>query len=251
MSSWSRNRKLSYGIVVLIIIIAALGIPSFYLFYHPPSCFDGVKNGDEQGVDCGGSCQKLCASSFLPPSVAWTRFEQVAPQLYNIGAYIVNPNVDGEATGTPYHLALYDNQGMLITDITGTVTLPPHRNTLAFKGAVNVNKRVPAKALFEFTNTPNWHTQADTLKNLVVADKKYGEDSQGSSLVVTLGNAGILPIGRTTVYAILYDKDGNAIGFSRTVVDQIPSHSTVIAPFTWPTSFNGAVISEDVLPVAE
>lgn len=26
----------------------------------PPSCNDGIENGDEEGVDCGGSCQNVC-----------------------------------------------------------------------------------------------------------------------------------------------------------------------------------------------
>ena len=34
---------------------------------HKPSCFDGIKNGDETGIDCGGSC-KPCASETKQPS---------------------------------------------------------------------------------------------------------------------------------------------------------------------------------------
>ena len=32
------------------------------------SCSDGVRNGSESGVDCGGSCPTACASSILPAS---------------------------------------------------------------------------------------------------------------------------------------------------------------------------------------
>lgn len=251
MSSWARQRKALYASIVVIILIAFIGIPGFLHFYKAPTCFDGVKNGDEQGVDCGGSCEKLCQSSFLSPSVAWARFSEVAPSLYNIAAYLVNPNIEGEAKNVPYHLALYDDRGILITDTTGTVTLPPHRNTLAFQGAITTGKRVPAKALFEFTAPPVWYKQADTLQNLTISGKDYNEDESSASLVVTLGNNSVDPIGRLTVYAILYDKDGNALGFSKTIVDEVPGKGTATAPFTWPESFNNKVISIEVLPVAE
>lgn len=251
MSSWSRRRKSIYAFIVAVVLLGAIGLPAFLHFYKAPTCFDGLKNGNERGIDCGGGCERLCQSSFLPPSVAWARFAQVAPNLYNVAAYIVNPNVAGEADSVPYHLALYDDRGILITDTTGTVTLPPHRNTLAFQGSVSTGKRVPAKALFEFTAPPDWYKQADTLSSLTIGDKKYGEDAGGASLLVTLGNASVSPIGRLTVYAALYDKDGNALGFSKTIVDGIPGKRTATAPFTWPQGFSGKVISIEVLPVAE
>src|SRR3989344_4925029 len=122
MSSWSKRRKTLYTVVVAILVIGGVVVPGFYFFYHAPTCSDRVQNGNEQGVDCGGSCQRLCQSAFLPPSLAWTRFEEVAPSLYNLAAYIVNPNTAAEARNVPYHIMLYDDRGVLITDTAGVVT---------------------------------------------------------------------------------------------------------------------------------
>ncbi len=251
MASWSQRRKLTYGGIVALVICAVIALPAFFFFYKAPTCFDGVQNGNETGVDCGGSCQRLCPSAFFAPQPVWTRIEYVAPQLYNIATYIVNPNTSAVALNTPYHVIVYDNQGIEITEYTGTVTIPPHRNTLAFNGAVAMSKRVPAKALFEFTSAPQWQSAGDPLANIVIGDKQYSEDSYGASLSVTLKNTGVDPINTTDVYVVLKDKDNNAIGFSKTVIDSIPGYGSVIAPFTWPSSFNGAVISIEVLPVAE
>ena len=251
MSSWSQRRKFTYVSIILVVGVGLVAIPVFFFFYKAPTCFDGIQNGNEQGVDCGGSCQRLCASSFLSPDIAWTRFEQVAPGLYNEAAYIINPNISGEARNVPYHIALYDDQGVLITDTAGVVTLPPHRNTLAFKGAVSVGKRTPAQGLFEFTAAPNWHKRDDPLSAVQVINKDYKEDANGSSLSVTIGNGSVYPINNVAVYAVLYDKDGNALGFSRTIVDSIPAGGTTIAPFTWPSTHQGKVISIEVLPVIE
>jgi hypothetical protein len=251
MSSWSQNRKLLYGGTTIGIIVIILVVLAIKLLYVAPTCFDGKKNGDEQGIDCGGSCQKLCPSAFLSPIVDWTRFEQIAPHLYNIAAYIVNPNVDGEAFNVPYHVQLYDNRGILITEYYGKVTLPPHRNVLAFQNAVDIQERIPAKALFEFTGAPDWNKQSDRLTSLVIIDKKYSEGENNSSLIVTLRNTSVEHIGRTSIYVVLYDKDGNALGFSKTIVDGIDAGASANAPFTWPVDRHGAVISIEVLPVAE
>jgi hypothetical protein len=114
-----------------------------------------------------------------------------------------------------------------------------------------MGKRIPAKALFEFSSAPNWISAADPLYAITVGKKSFSEDSSGASLSVTLNNTSAQLINRTDVYAVLYDKDGNAIGFSKTILDGIPAYGSATAPFTWPASFNGAVISIEVLPVAE
>lgn len=251
MSSWAQRRKSTYATIILILALGAVGIPAFYFFYTPPSCTDGMKNGDEQGVDCGGSCQRLCASAFFVPSVAWSRLQNVAPGLYNVATYIINPNVKAGAVSVPYHVIIYDDQGVQITEYTGKVTLPPGRNTLAFKGAVDMGKRIPAKALFEFTKAPEWKVQNDPLAAVTIGHKEYNEDTSSASLSVPINNTGLNQIGTTDVYAVLYDKDGNALGFSKTILDTIPSYGSTVAPFTWPVSFDHKVITIEVLPVAE
>ncbi len=251
MASWSKRRKLSYSIVIIFVLMVVVGVPLFYLFYNAPTCSDGAMNGNESGVDCGGSCAKLCASAFDVPQVAWTRFETIAPELYNIATYVVNPNIDGEAKNVPYRVTLFDSRGLPIKDFEGTMTLPPHRNTLAFRAAVPVGKRVPVKALFEFAGIPEWHKRSDPLAPITVLTKEYVEDENSASLSVTLKNNSLQSIGRTSVYVILYDADGNALSFSKTILDEIPAQSTAIAPFTWPVSRKGKVISIEVLPVVE
>lgn len=249
--TWSKRRKILYASIVLLLLVGAVGVPLFLKLYKPATCFDGVRNGKEIGVDCDGACEKLCPSSFMPASVSWTRFEQVAPGLYNVAAYIVNPNTNAEADDVPYRIILYDRSGVPIAEVSGKLTLPPHRNTLAFVGALSVNKSVPVKASFEFLAEPQWYKKADTLKSLIVVDKQYEENRIGSSLRVQLANSGVTALGPLSVYAILYDKDKNALGFSKTIVDEIPAQGSNMAPFTWPINHQGKVISQEVLPVAQ
>jgi hypothetical protein len=251
MASWSEKRKFIYATSTLIVIIGVIGIPAFLFFYKAPTCFDGKQNGNEKGVDCGGKCTRLCQNNFLAPNVAWTRLERVVPGIYNAAAYIINPNTEGEAKNVPYHMALYDKDGMLIIDQKGAVTLPPHRNTLAFLPLIKVVNSIPAKVLFEFTGVPDWNKKADRLSAIEITEKNYTEEGNNSSLRVTLKNASVSNIERFAVYVVLYDSVGNAIGFSRTIVDELLANTSVTAPFTWNTNRNGKVVSVEVLYVAE
>jgi hypothetical protein len=69
--------------------------------------------------------------------------------------------------------------------------------------------------------------------------------------MVTLKNNDVHPLDRITVYVVLYDGQGNALGFSKTILDEIAAGAAVVAPFTWPATHDGKVISIEVLPVAE
>jgi hypothetical protein len=252
MASWSTRRKFSYASFIILGLILIIGLPAFLLLYKTPSCNDGKQNQGEDGIDCGGPCVRLCPSAFLPPEVIWTKFENVAPGLYNVGTYVINNNFEGGASKVPYEISLFDDQGVLITTRDGTLVIPPHRDTLAFQGAISTGKRIPSKATFAFTGSPQWVKETDQLGDLSITDKKYSEDEKSSSLEVTLENSGVTPYGPLTVYVVLSDVSGNAIDFSKTIVDSIaPNAGTATAPFTWPASHNEAVASIEVLPVLE
>ena len=251
MATWAQKRKVTLALIAIGCFGIVGSLVAYKILYHPPTCTDGIQNGTEQGIDCGGGCVRLCVNNFSVPRVAWTRLEQVAPGLYNVAAYIANPNVSVGAKRAPYRVVLYDAQGIQITEYKGTVAIPAHRNTLAFKGSVSVSKRVPVKALFEFTQTPEWTVEKDVLSAVSISNKDFHDEGDQASLSVIVKNDNVSEIGITDVYAILYDKDGNTLGFSKTVLDRIPAYSTVVAPFTWPHGFQNKVISIEVLPVAQ
>lgn len=255
-STWASRRKLIYALIAIGVLILLIIIPSFLIFYKAPTCFDGKQNGGEYGVDCGGSCRKLCQSAFLSPRIEWggAKIEKITNGLYNIATYISNPNINGAAVDVPYTVSLYDAQGVYITKRDGVVTLYPRRSTLAFQTAVNTEKRIPAKATFEFISAPVWFKSSDALGGIAIIDKKYIDSKDGSSLEVVLENKTLTPYENIQVSVVLYDAGGNAIGFSQTVVDSLPINDSrnknisQIATYTWPISRDGRVVSVEVIP---
>ena len=252
MATWSSRRKSLYALVLIVVAVVLIGIPSFKLFYKAPSCFDNTQNGDEQGIDCGGSCTKLCSSAFLPiPSASWVRMTGSAPNTYNLAAYIVNPNPKAGAKAIPYSFAVLDKDGVKIGGATGKFDLPPGRNTLVFQNSIHLQNQQAARTTFDFGADPQWYVGSDPLSGVQVLGKNYSESAAGSSLDITLKNQSPLPVGNIVVYAILKDADSNVLDFSKTIVDQIAPQGTAVAPFTWPASHSGKVISIEALAVPE
>lgn len=254
MASWATRRRFMYSTFIIVVLLLLVALPAFYFFYKPPTCSDRIMNGDEEGVDCGGSCVMLCQDIFLPPKIVWgsAKFEKISNGVYNFASLIINPNVDAGAVDVPYKIAIYDQDGLMIKEQYGKVTLYPHRNSLAFNPLVNLDKSIPVKATFEFTSPPVWYRSNDQLDKLVILDKKYSEDNNSSSLEIVLENRGLLPYKDITVSVILSDINGNAIGFSRTNVDSISAkNSREIASYTWPINRNNSVTSIEVFPTID
>jgi hypothetical protein len=250
MATWSSKRKFLYLGSIFIIILAIVFAVFFSIFYKEPTCSDRTMNGDEQGVDCGGSCIKLCQSAYLPAVISWggAKFEKVSEGFYNVASYIVNPNTDAATINVPYKFSLFDNKGVLIVERKGSISLPAHRNVLAFESLLNTGKRIPAKATFEFLSSPAWFKSRDALSGIAITNKTYSEEKDSSSLQVTLVNRNVTPYTNVSVAAVLYDKDNNTIGFSKTILDYIaPNGGQAVAPFTWPINRNNKVISIEPL----
>ncbi len=259
MASWATKRRWSYISIISIVIIVLIVIPGFFTFYKAPTCFDGIPNQGEQGVDCGGPCQVLCQTAFIPAKVIWADSEMVAPGTYNEAAYIENPNINGAAVDVPYTFSMFDEQGVLISNNSGTVTIPANRNTLAFVGSVKTGTRVPAKngVTFKFNTPPKWVKAYDTLGDIVIKTPTFHANSDpalgdvGTTLQAPIGNNNLKPYNNVTVFAVLLDNNGNHVGFSKTLIDTIPPGGQVIAPFTWPYSFAGNAVAEEILPVID
>jgi len=246
MNSWSSRRKLWYLLGFLLVVILALVVLYFFFFYKAPTCFDNRQNGGEQGIDCGGKCKKLCQSSYLNPQFLWggAKFEKVNEGIYNLGAYVVNPNSMGGASNVQYKFSLYNSKGDLIAQRSGKTSLPAHRNILFFEPLVKTNSEVPIKVTVEFTNTPQWFKSHDNLDGLIIVNKKYIEDEKSSTLQVILENKSLIQYNNLIVSAVLYDNENNVIGFSNTKIDTIYAKGgQETATFTWPEGRKGKVTS--------
>lgn len=246
MASWSTKRKSSYLFVFVAAIVVLIGLPAFFVFYKSPTCSDGVKNGTERGVDCGGVCAKLCPADFAAPRVLWAYSVKVVPGIYNALAYIQNPNASVEALNLPYLIKLYDSEGILITQKTGKAFVPAGQKFAVFVGGIDTGKRFPSRTTFEFIGEPNWR-QGALLTQIRTLESSLDVQGQPKAEVRIKNDAVDQGFSNVSAFIILYDKNDNRISFSKTVIDSIgPSESQTLY-FTWPEPFASPVVRTEVL----
>lgn len=118
-----RVKQVVYGIFYLA-ILAGIVTGIYFLFLKPPaSCFDGIQNEGEQGVDCGGPCATAC----LPPGVqpitvlGAVRVFSLPGGRETILAQLENANSDSAAESFSYTVTLYGEDGSsTVATLNGT-----------------------------------------------------------------------------------------------------------------------------------
>jgi hypothetical protein len=254
--SWSERRKYTYSGVVLIIILVLL-----YAIYHaafsaPPTCFDSKQNGDEEGVDCGGSCALLCQNQTRQPTVAWARSFLVATSTdasnikntYTAAAYIQNPNLGAGAHNVPYTFQLFDAQNQLIVERTGATDLPPVQTVPILETNIATGGRSVARTLFAFGTVPVWQrVDGHNVPQMSTTNQQLSAD--GSRLSLTLQNTSAQDAKNVIVVAVLFDKNGVALAASKSLVALVPRRGSQDVTFTWSGGVSGVVRAEiTILP---
>src|SRR3989344_4463131 len=94
-SAWASRRKSIYLGLIVVVLTLIFFLVFWNFWYTAPNCFDGFRNGDEEGVDCGGSCTLVCKASVIRPIVRWDpRLFEVLPGVWSALVYVENPNID-------------------------------------------------------------------------------------------------------------------------------------------------------------
>ena len=248
MSSWSQRRKSIYfaGFAAFLLVVAVL--PAYLIFYKAPTCFDGKQNGGEKGIDCGGSCVKLCRSQYLDPNIIWARVIEVKPGLYNALAYIENPNIDAGADSISYIFKIKDSDGVLIYEKNGKTFIPPNKFFAVFEDGIPAGKKIPAKAIFEFTSGAIWKNQENKEAGINILKKTISREEFSPRVDATLENATLESISDIEAVAIVYGEDENALGFSRTFIDKLNKGESQNIAFTWPEPFASNIVKIEIIP---
>ena len=227
----------------LAIVLGALGAAVFlfaspYLF-KAPSCTDGKQNGTEEGVDCGGSCEKLCVEKLEPLKVVWARSFPVTEGVVDSTAYIENQNRNAGIRKIVYKFSLYDDRNLLVATRVGKTYIGPNGAAAIFEPSVVVGERSPKRTFFEFADAPVWERLTDKALALSLqkSDVTLERATTSPTLSAVIKNPSIYRVGPVEVTVILYDETGNAFAVSRSSIDSIDSDGEGRVVFTWMKPF--------------
>jgi hypothetical protein len=245
--NWAMQRRLLYFLGLILLLLIIFAPPIYKRLNKEATCFDNKKNGDETGIDCGGSCLRVCDVDIEDPIVLWTRSFKVTEGIYNSVTMIENSNVDLEASNVSYTFKLFDDRNILVYERKGRTDLLSQKIFPIFEGSIFVGERIPAQTFFEFTNDISWDTKVEETPKVSVRNKTLLNEDTSPRIEAELENGSLIDIRDIEVIALVFDSKNNAITSSRTVVDILEKDSTVNVTFTWPKPFEGKANKIEVI----
>lgn len=249
--TWSSKRKLTYFSIVVGIILAGAFVMIYPYFNQEPTCFDAKKNGDESGVDCGGSCFRVCTAEAYRIVPLWARAFEVVPGKYNLMAYIENQNREAGIAKIGYEFRVYDENNIFLARREGTTFISSNDRTAIFEAGIEAGNRKPSRVDFTFTGAPSWvKINRDQRNSLAISveDKVLTDALDAPKLRANVSNNTLINMRYLDVFAILYDENDNVLTVSKTLVEDLPKSKKVPVVFTWPKGLEKAPTRIDIFP---
>ncbi len=248
--SWAGSRRTLILIIIFSVIAAIAAITLIATLYETPSCADGKRNQDEAGIDCGGSCSRVCSFDATKPVVSFVRDVPGLRGRTDVVAYVENPNAASAVKGARYTVELYSESRGLLASVKGTTDLPPGGGVPLFLPGVYEGSEVVAQAFLEFDETSlDWYRFDDTRVVPRVSDVSSSDLATTPRVRARLSNSSVTLLRNVTVVATVFGADGTAFAATKTVVPQVPAQGSAEVVLTFANPFLEEPARIDVRPI--
>jgi Mg-chelatase subunit ChlD len=238
MFSWSLRRQIIYGGGTLLVVTFVFILVFYSFFYQSPTCDDGVRNGNEKGVDCGGSCVRLCAGEALNPIVLWSKVFSVTGDFYSLVAYVENPNLSYKNNKVEYEFSLFDENNLLIENRKGETFVPRNKKFIRFESGVTSPSKKPKYVSFKFASFSSWMKDEEIEPDFYIVHSPLLSTSTVPRIEGTIKNESLNSVNTVELVALVFDSRQNTVAVSRTFVDNLLKNTSQDFVFTWPKPFD-------------
>lgn len=250
--NWSTRRQL---VILFLICIVGISVLAFFILpyvFKDPTCSDGIKNGTETGIDCGGTCSLLCKEDASSLEIVWSRTVPVTATSYDAAAYIKNNNINAALRSIRYKFTLYDTFGGVIVTREGSTPILPNSITPIVETGIDVGPRVPVRSRLTFIDDGIVFQKIDKsiLADLQVKSTDFSNSTGKPMLEAHLTNPTDKNLQNITWLALLYDADDTLLATGKTITVDFPKESDTTIFFTWKQSITKPTRIE-VVPVAD
>jgi len=214
-----------------------------------PTCFDGIQNQGEEGIDCGGPCN---ACPIPPPPVedlivSWTKIIPTFQKSYDLVARIKNSNSDYGANFIDYNFKIYNNQNSLIGEKSGkTFILPGETKYIIkpFSSSENALRTILEFSQIEWQKLKIYEEPKITINQKTYqklsGDPYYGE---ASGIVV---NKSLYDFDKILINVVLFDEEENILGAGSVELLTILSGEERYFNILWPYPIPGKISFVDM-----
>lgn len=222
-----RLKQFIYGVAFFIfLVLIACGV--YFTFLKPAqSCFDNIKNQNEEGIDCGGVCGNSCIPSDIKEiEISQQRIFRLNSNHFSLFAEIKNPNTDFAAANFTYTLNAYNEKGELIQSESGTSFLYSKETGYLLAPNLESSSSYPSR-LEVIIGKIDWKKSEDFKKpEIAVGDFSFTTETDQINVGGSLINKSISSFPAVKVIAIFYNTQGQLIGASATEFQNLPANTS-------------------------
>lgn len=219
-----RSRFLKHFVYGLfyIVIFGFLGY-GFFLYFSPlPACTDGVQNGDETGLDCGGNCLPCAIKDLRSLRVVSTDLLPVSDTESTVVVRLENPNVTYGATDLSYVITGRDTSGGTSQLYSGSSFIYPGEVKFIVLPALTAPRSIISAdttvSALAWAPRNDWKTVSMETRQVSVASDQLFVTISG---ILRSSEAILFP--EVNVSALFYNSAGVLIGASRTSINDLKS----------------------------
>lgn len=247
LSSRSLRRIIIAAVFLAVFTLIGWGIKR--VIVPAPSCTDGVKNGKEEGLDCGiFACGIECEVALVPPQVVSTALIQAGETDYDFVAEVVNPHKEFGASEVVYELTLFNGDNKKLSKQGGVFYILPGQTKFLVLPFLTTERNV-LKHSFKIKSA-QWQ-KIDSLVgiNFVTSKESYTVLGGVASSVLEAAvlNDSDLDFETVDVDIILRNSSGEIIGVNKSEIRTFLAHSERYFKVTWPFYLSGEVEKIEVI----
>jgi len=248
-----RIRKQVSILFVAGLFLAFLGTGVYYAFLKPaPTCFDGIRNQDEEEIDCGGiSCISCEIKTLKQIEVSWAQSIPLAPGVYDLAAKIRNPNPNFGTAFVNYEFELKNQNGQVIGRKSGMTFILPNSVKYIIENNIENQSQIASVDLkIDTGDRLTWEKLKDyQAPELYVKDKKFEIASQANYFAEASGvvkNGTTFGFDSVDVNIILFDSGSKVIGAAKSEINTLTAGEDRYFSVRWFFPINPQVKSFDV-----
>ncbi len=223
----NKNTKRIIIILAYLAIIAIFTLVMYFIFKPEPNCFDGVKNQGEEGIDCGGSCQKKCEKK-----INYQKLEVKSIEMADDGQgdkdvliKIYNPNEEYGAKSFRFVIADdLKNRSQIYEDFI----LPKETKYIVINGYQLANGAGKIEVGID-NNNIEWKRAINYRDpKLIIYNERYKLEVSGgdyAKIVGLLMNKSSVDYETIRINGILRDNQGKFLGASYHIINTMPAGS--------------------------